>query len=213
MIKVRKWLLASVVVLVLGLAWRYPLLGFVVPVVVVSGLGTSIFRGRYFCGNGCPRGAFLDSLPVPVKRWKRLPTLFKNPWFRWTVVVVLFSLMIGRGLQHPASLAHWGTLFWQMCLVTTIAALLLAVFYRPRAWCAVCPVGTLQEALGGHRYQYRIAETCTGCGLCEKNCPLSLSIATPHAPGIIDASDCLKCGRCLTLCPAGAIEKPPEGKK
>ncbi len=207
-----KLMLGSIVVLVLALGWRYPLFGLVVPVVVVSGLTVSVFRGRYFCGNWCPRGAFLDSLPVPVSGWRALPELFKSRSFRWAAVAVLFSVMIGRGLQDPASVEHWGSVFWQMCLVTTAIALVLAVVYRPRAWCAICPVGTLQGTLGGQRYRLTIEPTCQSCGLCEKHCPLSLPIVASRSAGHIESPDCLKCGRCQAVCPVNAVGKPAEKK-
>ena len=41
-----KWLLAIVVVVVLALGWRFPALGFVVPVVMATGIGGGFFRGR-----------------------------------------------------------------------------------------------------------------------------------------------------------------------
>ncbi len=206
----QKWMLGSIVVFVLALGWRYPLFGLVVPVVVASGLTVSIFRGRYFCGNWCPRGAFLDSLALPVRGWRALPVLFQRRSFRWAAVVVLFSVMIGRGLQDPASMEHWGSVFWQMCLVTTAIALVLAVVYRSRAWCAICPVGTLQGVLGGQCYRFTIKSTCRGCGLCEKHCPLSLPIVASRSAGHIESADCLKCGRCQAVCPVNAIGKPAE---
>mgnify|MGYP000194577916 CR=1 FL=1 len=212
MLKKRKLLLGSIVVGVLALGWRYPLFGLVVPVVVMTGLTVSAFRGRYFCGNWCPRGAFLDSLPIAQGKWQALPRLLQSPYFRWTAVVVLFSVMIGRGLQNPGSILHWGMVFWQMCLATTAVALLLAVIYRPRAWCAMCPVGTVQRALGRGRKPLTIGSQCTGCGLCERACPLALPITNSRAAGVIESADCLKCGRCRAACPIGAIGRPAASK-
>lgn len=208
MISKRKLMLGLVVVLVLALGWRYPLFGLVVPLVVLSGLTVSVFRGRFFCGNWCPRGAFLDSLPMAVSGWRALPLLFKRRSFRWAAVVLLFSAMIGRGLQDPASFEHWGSVFWQMCLATTAIALVLVVVYRPRAWCAFCPVGTLQGTLGGQRYRWTIKPTCQGCGLCERYCPLSLPIVVNRSAGYIASTDCLKCGRCQEVCSIDAIARP-----
>lgn len=66
--------------------------------------------------------------------------------------MVLFSVMIGRGLHNSGSIGHWGSVFWEMGLIATAVALVLVVVYRPRAGCAICPVETLQGALGGQRY-------------------------------------------------------------
>lgn len=40
-----------------------------------------------------------------------------------------------------------GAFFWAICLVTLAASVAMALSYKPRAWCAVCPVGALQDAL------------------------------------------------------------------
>ncbi|WP_298975694.1 4Fe-4S binding protein [uncultured Thermosynechococcus sp.] len=41
-----------------------------------------------------------------------------------------------------------GGLFVNLCVVTSIVAILLGVIFNQRAWCAICPMGTLQESLG-----------------------------------------------------------------
>ena len=40
-----------------------------------------------------------------------------------------------------------GAIFVSICLITTVIAIILALAYQHRAWCAICPMGTLQEAL------------------------------------------------------------------
>lgn len=38
---------------------------------------------------------------------------------------------------------HFSFRLYSMMLTTTILGLILAFLYRPRTWCAVCPMGTL----------------------------------------------------------------------
>jgi len=41
-----------------------------------------------------------------------------------------------------------GAIFVSICLITTIIAIILALIFKPRSWCAICPMGTLQEQIG-----------------------------------------------------------------
>ena len=63
-----QWILAPVVVIVISLGWKYPFLGFSVPLVMLTGMVLGFFRGRYTCGNLCPRGGFFDRMIAPLSR-------------------------------------------------------------------------------------------------------------------------------------------------
>jgi len=41
-----------------------------------------------------------------------------------------------------------GSVFVMMCLLTTVIAVILGLFSKERAWCAMCPMGKLQEEIG-----------------------------------------------------------------
>lgn len=45
-------------------------------------------------------------------------------------------------------------------------------------------------------------DKCTGCGLCQRNCPVQA--INPLDPAEIDGWRCLFCTRCIHSCPAGA---------
>jgi ferredoxin-type protein NapH len=131
--------------------WAYPLLGLAVPVVMVLGLTVSPFKGRWVCGNACPRGSFLDTVMSRLTMKRPLPVIFRSSAFKWTVVVVLMGLMMTRLLLSVHALTVIGRLFWVMCAVTSVVAIVLAVVYNHRAWCAMCPMGTIQGALTPRR--------------------------------------------------------------
>ena len=48
-------------------------------------------------------------------------------------------------------------------------------------------------------------EKCKGCGLCQKNCPVSAIKGEGRDVREIDQSKCIKCGTCLAKCPFKAI--------
>jgi len=211
--RLRQWCLAPIVVITIGLGWRFPLLGFVVPLVVLAGVAGALVSGRYVCGNLCPRGSFLDRLIAPISARRPIPPVLRSPAVRWPLLAVLMGAMVLRIAQDPTNAAHWGRVFWLMCVVTTAAAVLFGILVHPRIWCAVCPSGTLQNAIGGGRKGYRIdGAACVECRRCEKACPMGLPVVAHRSAGVLAERDCLRCGECLAACPTAAL-KPAAGER
>jgi ferredoxin len=164
----------------LALATQYP------PVAAAGVLGcasaavaVAAVRGRYYCNWLCPRGGFLDGYVRLFSRGKRTPAWFSHPYVRLGVVVVAFGLL-GAGV-----LAAWGdpvamaVPFLTMLGASTLVAVSLGVVYHQRAWCQVCPAGTVAHAAD------RIAET----------------LGRTDSPRVeVDADACVGCSRCGTVC-------------
>ena len=203
-----RWILVLPVLVTLTLGWAYPLIGFIVPLTITVGLIVSVFRGRYICGNLCPRGSFLDKLIAPLNSSKDIPNVFLNPVFRWTVFFLLMGVMVYRISLDPTNITHWGRVFVMMCFVTTVIALMIAVIFPARTWCSFCPSGTMQMFVGKGKYQLLIKDSCIGCNLCTKSCPLKINISSYKATGRIENKDCLKCYKCIETCPRSAVERP-----
>lgn len=199
-----KWLIALIVIVVLAFGWRFPALGFVVPVAMGLGMGGGFFRGRWVCGNLCPRGSLLDTWLGFLPR-RPMPEWLGRTAVRWGVLAVLIGFMIAQLAVDPGNWRHWGVVFWRMCLLTTAVALALAVTYAPRGWCGICPVGTVAGAAGEGKQPLWIAASCRACGLCEKGCPMQLEIVSHRKSGKIEHRDCLKCSVCVKSCPSGAL--------
>jgi NADH-quinone oxidoreductase subunit F len=66
-----------------------------------------------------------------------------------------------------------------------------------------CPA---RECKGLFLYQI-VAETCTGCGICRKKCPVQCIAGERKQAHVIDQKACTKCGTCFEKCPFGAIVK------
>ena len=72
-IQMVSWIIVPL--LSLGGLW-YHKLGLIMPVMMVFLLVLSYFRGRFWCGNLCPRGAFLEIFIKPVSFYGKIPDLY-----------------------------------------------------------------------------------------------------------------------------------------
>jgi ferredoxin-type protein NapH len=202
------WWYGASVLLVIALGWFNPYIGLFAPVVMATGVIGGIFRGRYVCGNLCPRGSFLDTWMSKVAGRREVPAWMRGQWFRGAVMAGLMGFLGWRIAGNAGSMSHWGHVFWQMCLLTTLAAVGLGLTFRARAWCAVCPMGSLQAVLGGGKYPLQIADNCRDCRVCEQVCPMALPITAYRMGAEVKHPDCIKCSRCESICSAAALSWP-----
>lgn len=58
------------------------------------------------------------------------------------------SFLAYRIVASGGSLIAVGAIFVSICLITTIIAIILALAFKSRGWCAICPMGTIQDQIG-----------------------------------------------------------------
>ena len=124
-----------------------PLLGYLVLGMMIFLLILSFFKGRYWCWNLCPRGAFLDIVLSKFSQNTSMPKIFTKEPFRWLVFVLFISFLVYRIIKAGGSLIAIGGVFVLMCVVTTILSIFLGLATKHRSWCMICPMGTLQDKI------------------------------------------------------------------
>ncbi len=204
--RIRQWFLLSIVIVTIGLGWRYPLFGFSVPIVMTAGIIGGMVNGRFVCGNLCPRGSFFDRIISLVSKNKPLPKILFAIPLRVILLLGLFGFMFYRIGLDPRNVYHWGRTFWLMCVVTTTIGIIAGLIIRPRTWCAICPMGTIQRLLGaGKRPLHIDSEKCIDCGTCHNVCPMNIEITAHKKNGHLKEGDCIKCPECISSCPREAL--------
>ena len=125
----------------------FPVLGYLVPIMIVFFLSLSFFKGRYWCANLCPRGSFLDIVMSKHSPKKPLPKRIAKGWFRWLIFIaaILMSFLVWIAIPKSNTLNAIGAIFVSICLVTTIASIVLGITTNHRGWCQICPMGKLQD--------------------------------------------------------------------
>jgi len=200
MLKITPYLGIMVLIVSIGGIF-YPKLGYFLLLVFASLMIIAPFRGRWFCGNLCPRGSFVDFWLAPISRKLKIPPRLRSMWIRAPIFVALMGFMVFRIIQTEGIVDRIGMVFVTLCILTTSIAILFGIIIAPRTWCSFCPMGTLQRALGGKKYQLKVdEEKCIDCGKCQKVCPMQLPVNE-----ILDKPDCIKCGRCVEACPKHAL--------
>lgn len=124
-----------------------PLLGYLVIAMMAFFLVLAFFAHRYWCWNLCPRGAFLDIVVSKLSINKPFPPFFMKNWFRWVVFIFFMGFVIYRLTRTGGNWFLIGAVFVSICIITTIISIILGVASKHRAWCAVCPMGFLQEKI------------------------------------------------------------------
>jgi NAD-dependent dihydropyrimidine dehydrogenase PreA subunit len=114
------------------------------------------------------------------------------------IMMTVFSVRIYQLWPDPVKI---GGFFITFLTVTTLAGVFFGIAFKPRSWCAFCPVGTMAKWAGKNRYPLRIAESCTECKACEKVCPLGIAPHSFKNSGVVADWDCLKCRLCVMKCP------------
>jgi hypothetical protein len=129
--------------------WFLPELGLAVPLILAVAVITNSRRARWFCSKACPRGLILTGFARVLSGYRRLPPFFHSLAFRSMSCGMLLMVTLGQVMKLWPDAASIGRFFWWVCVSTLALALAMAVVFKPRSWCAVCPLGTLQTTMGG----------------------------------------------------------------
>jgi hypothetical protein len=124
-----------------------PALALAVPVLMIAAIALDFFRRRSFCAGICPNGTFLASTLKPVSRKRPLPRALVSPTVRRALCGFMLVCIFGLLARSPLEASAIGRNFWAIYTIALTAGILFGLLYKPRAWCAICPLGTLQDTI------------------------------------------------------------------
>ncbi|UCD34832.1 MAG: 4Fe-4S binding protein [Nitrospiraceae bacterium] len=198
--------------LVLAGGWFYPPLGFTLLICMFGAVGIALYKGRVWCDWMCPRGSFYDLFLEKLSRKLPIPALFRKNWFR-TVVLSLLMAALGAQIYYAWGDSFGiGRAFVMVLTITTTVGIVLGAVFKPRAWCQICPMGTLGSWISRGKQPLYVSEQCRDCSLCAKVCPMQLSPGEMKG-GLMTDGDCIKCSSCVAACPVKALNFRKEIKK
>jgi len=199
------WLLPLVMI---G-GWYYPSLGLLVLICMLIAIGISIYRGRYWCGNLCPRGSFWDLILSRISARRKIPGIFRGVPFRLLWIGILMVVMVWRLMDAWPDIDSIGLVFVTLITVTTVIGVVLGIPTQERNWCQYCPIGSFQSFLGKGKYPLKISSDCNSCKRCSRFCPMQLEpwkYKPEQGWATVEEWGCIKCGLCVAACPKSALK-------
>lgn len=210
----------------------YPKLGLLVIPFMLAVIILGFFKGKYWCGNICPHGSLFDRILLPVGRNARIPGFLRSRTMRvlfFTFYMYMFAQRLSSALGQWGSMTYLdqlGFVFAFNYLIPTTVGVFLALFVNTRAWCAFCPMGTMQQftyKLGkwsglnlqtDQRVAVTAREMCRKCGKCSRVCPMQLKPYLEFSrQDRLENENCIRCSTCVANCPARILSLQYAGQK
>ena len=187
-------------------------IGLIALICMIAPVAVSIFKGRFWCGNLCPRGSFYDNVVSKFSNKKKVPKVLKSVYFRGLALALMLTMFTTGMIKNWGDLYGMGFVIYRLIVVTTIVGLILAPFYNERTWCNFCPMGSLAASVAKFRNKKNkdksallsIDDSCVGCKLCTKTCPMGIDVHE-YKGDVLTHYDCIQCGRCVNKCPKKSI--------
>ena len=84
------WILIAYLVI----GFFYPAIGIIALICMIAPVAFAVRKGRWWCGNACPRGNFYDRLISRYSPHKPIPAFVRRKGFRIFMVLFIFLSLI-----------------------------------------------------------------------------------------------------------------------
>jgi len=183
---------------------------------LVAAVITAFVFRRAFCGRICPLGFLQEifggigkrlfgrrfTVPAAIDRPARylkyvlLAAILALSWSTATLVIRPYDPWAAyQHISSPELLTEFGIGF-AVLLVGLVGSLAYDRFFCKYA----CPMGAflgLISRVSVFKVR-RSAETCVDCGVCDRACPVNVTVSTVDT---VTDPECIDCGECVAACP------------
>lgn len=129
----------------------YPVVGLIVPGLILLALASNMVSRRWFCRSACPNGRALSSGLGSISRRTKLPKRLSSKGFRQALCAFMLFCLVNLLLRFGGGVEASARVFWAVYLISIGISIPMGIYFRPRAWCALCPMGTLQSTVAQAR--------------------------------------------------------------
>lgn len=181
----------------------------------------SFLLGRVFCGWLCPGGAFaemcfsINDKPARGGWGNWIKYFMWGPW----VLAIGYAFWQAGGVKRIDPLYMWGhvltpPLFGVYFAILLLTFLIVVIFGRRASchyFCHMAPFMVIGRKLANAAILPGLglkasADKCVECRMCDRVCPMSLSVCKMVKQGEMENSECILCGECVDACRKNAIK-------
>lgn len=187
------------------------IIDFSIPALVIflALVGLTLCFGRIYCSLLCPFGILQEFIGCIKHRFiKNKSSKQVNSPIKYFVAAIAWGMMIGGTafiIRYIDPYTNFGSAFSLSAAgLILLGVVLVAVILKDRIFCTnFCPVGTVLGLVSKLSLnKIYLSDKCVSCGMCERNCP---SGCIDSKNKTVDNETCIKCLKCLTLCPQQGI--------
>ncbi len=107
-------------------------------------------RGKVHCSHYCPRGSILQKFLKNISMNNNLPKSIRihGKKVLLTLMIILFSLSLIHAAPNINRIAF---AIFRFMTASLAIGVITGVFFKPRAWCQVCPMGYAAELVAKNK--------------------------------------------------------------
>lgn len=98
-------------------------------------------RGKVHCSHYCPRGSFLGKFLEKISLQKKLPDSLRTSKFKNIVLIFMISMFTLSLILSNGEMEKIAMSIVRLMFASFVLGIILGIFYKPRAWCQICPMG------------------------------------------------------------------------
>ena len=104
-------------------------------------------RGKVHCAKYCPRGSFLGKFLSKISLHNNLPKWMTTKLFKNSLLGVMLLMLSISMIHSRGSIPIIAFSLFRFMGVSFIVGILLGIFFKPRSWCSVCPMGNMTHKI------------------------------------------------------------------
>ena len=98
-------------------------------------------RGKIHCSAYCPRGSFLGKFLEKFSMKNNLPKFMRTKNFKNALLMLMITMLTLSIIHSGGQIDKIAFALFRFMLASFVVGVLMGVFFKPRSWCQICPMG------------------------------------------------------------------------